>query len=120
MKISSNIALVLAFLTSFISADTPVVTVQLANDQSGANADVTVEADGVEHTVESLWGNTAVARDGVVFASSTQLTAFQQNTVCRIFQPDVDVTLNAQHTWSWLDGGKVVNLQSASLVCKDG
>ncbi|RHZ61982.1 uncharacterized protein CDV56_101782 [Aspergillus thermomutatus] len=123
MKISTNIALVLAFLTTSISAnpsaETRVVTVQLANDQSGANADVTIPANGVKHTIESLWGKTAVAQKGVVYASSAQLTAFQQSTSCRIFGPGVDVTLNAMHTWSWLSGGKVVDLQAASLVCKD-
>ncbi|KAG2005303.1 hypothetical protein GB937_008846 [Aspergillus fischeri] len=123
MKLSINIALALAFLTSSFSAtasaETPLVTVQLANDQSGANANVAVRADGVKHTIASLWGKTAVARNGVVYASSTQLTAFQQNTACRIFRPGIDVTLNARHTWSWLDGGRVVNLDGASLVCKD-
>ncbi|KAF4218282.1 hypothetical protein CNMCM8980_005468 [Aspergillus fumigatiaffinis] len=92
MKISMNIALALAFLTSSISAtasaEAPLVTVQLANDHSGANANVAVRADGVKHTVESLWGKTALARNGVVYASSTQLTAFQQNTACRIFRPE--------------------------------
>ncbi|RHZ62640.1 hypothetical protein CDV55_107232 [Aspergillus turcosus] len=123
MKISTNVALALAFLTSSIStvasAETPSVRVQLANDQSGANANVVVRADGVKHSVKSLWGNTAVARNGVVYASSTQLTAFQQDTVCRIFGSGVDVTLTAIHTWSWLEGGKVVNLNEAFLVCKD-
>ncbi|KAH1853786.1 hypothetical protein KXX54_005634 [Aspergillus fumigatus] len=123
MKLSSNIALAVAFLTSSLSAtasaEAPLVTVQLANDQSGANANVAVRADGVKHTVESLWAKTAVARNGIVYASSTQLTAFQQNTACRISQPGIDVTLDARHTWSWLDGGRVVDLNGASLVCKD-
>ncbi|KAL3413077.1 hypothetical protein V8F44DRAFT_567771 [Aspergillus fumigatus] len=120
MKLSSNIALAVAFLTSSLSAtasaEAPLVTVQLANDQSGANANVAVRADGVKHTVESLWGKTAVARNGIVYASSTQLTAFQQNTACRISQPGIDVTLDARHTWSWLDGGRVVDLNGASLT----
>ncbi|KAF7117629.1 hypothetical protein CNMCM5793_006721 [Aspergillus hiratsukae] len=123
MKISTNIALALAFLTSSIStiasAETPSVTVQLANDQSGTNANVNIRADGVQHSVESLWGHTSVARNGVVYASSAQLTAFQQDTVCRISGPGVDVTLTAIHTWSWLQGGKVVNLHEAHIVCKD-
>ncbi|EAW17128.1 uncharacterized protein NFIA_004870 [Aspergillus fischeri NRRL 181] len=67
MKLSINIALALAFLTSSFSAtasaETPLVTVQLTNDQSGANANVAVRADGVKHTIASLWGKTAVARN---------------------------------------------------------
>jgi hypothetical protein len=119
MKISTNVALALAFLTSSVSATAPSVTVQLANDQSGANANVNIRADGAKHRVESLWGHTSVARNGVVYASSTQLTAFQQDTVCKIFGGGVDVTLTAIHTWSWLEGGKVVNLKDAYIVCKD-
>ncbi|KAJ5692000.1 hypothetical protein N7462_001423 [Penicillium macrosclerotiorum] len=93
-------------------------TIQLANDQSGANANVAVPVDGVKRPVQELWGHTAVARNGLVFASSAQLTAFQQTTVCTITEePRLSATLDAEKTWVSL-GGHVVDLCSAYVVCE--
>ncbi|KAK6820441.1 hypothetical protein RU639_007586 [Aspergillus parasiticus] len=96
------------------------VTVQLANDQSGANANVDIPADGNPRSVQALWGKTSVSTNGVVSASSAQLNKFQQTTHCQITQhPNVNAELDAQRTWTQLDHGKVVQLNQASIVCKD-
>lgn len=95
-------------------------TIQLANDQSGANANVAVPVDGVTRSVEDLWGHTSIARGGLVFASSVQLVSFSQTVVCTITDdhPHVFATLNAEKTWVSLAGGGVVDLCSAQVVCR--
>lgn len=96
------------------------VTVQLANDQSGANANVRVPEDGKKRSIDSLWGRTAVAINGVVYATSAQLTQFQQDSACEISGEDrLDAKLNARQTWVSLRGGSVVNLKDAWIVCDD-
>ncbi|KAJ5368031.1 uncharacterized protein N7496_007791 [Penicillium cataractarum] len=94
-------------------------TVQLANDQSGANANVVIPIDGVKRPVQELWGNTAVAHNGLVFASSAQLTAYQQTTVCTITEekPHLSATLDAERTSVSL-GRPIVDLCSAYIVCE--
>lgn len=94
-------------------------TVQLANDQSGANANVIIPVDGVKRPVQELWGNTAVAHNGLVFASSAQLTAFQQTTVCTITEEKhhLSARLDAERTWVSL-GRPIVDLCSAYIVCE--
>lgn len=124
MQFTNAAALACALLSS-ISLAAPAegawkttATIQLANDQSGANANVAVPVDGVKRSVQELWGHTSVAKNGLVFASSTQLVAFQQTTVCTITEePRVHVTLDAQKTWASFGGG-VVDLCSAYVVCK--
>ncbi|OOQ85161.1 hypothetical protein PEBR_27097 [Penicillium brasilianum] len=93
-------------------------TVQLANDQTGANANVVIPIDGVKRPVQELWGNTAVAYNGLVFASSAQLTGFQQTTVCTITQewPNLIASLDAEITS--LSLGRPVDLCSAYIVCE--
>lgn len=94
-----------------------VATVQLANDHSGANANVNIPVDGEKRSVQELWGHTAVAEHGLVFASSTQLTAFKQTTSCTFTKGDkVEATLNAQKTWASFGG--VVDLCDAYIVCE--
>ncbi|CAI7569135.1 unnamed protein product [Penicillium crustosum] len=93
-------------------------TMQLANDHSGANANVPIPIDGVKYSVQELWGNTAVAPHGLVFASSAQVTAFDQTTVCTITEESgFAVTLDAQRTWLSVDG-RPVDLCSAFVVCE--
>ncbi|CAI7603145.1 unnamed protein product [Penicillium bialowiezense] len=90
-------------------------TVQLANDQSGANANVAVPIDGVKRPIQELWGHTAVAKTGLVFASSAMLTAFDETTVCTITEESgVIATLTAEKTWRSV-GGQVEDLCSAFI-----
>ncbi|CAI7651676.1 unnamed protein product [Penicillium manginii] len=121
----TNAAALACALFSSISLAAPAegawrttATIQLANDQSGANANVAVPVDGVKRPVQELWGHTAVAKHGLVFASSAQLVAFQQTTVCTITQePRIHVTLDAEKTWASIGGG-VVDLCAAYVVCE--
>ncbi|KAJ5166212.1 uncharacterized protein N7482_004993 [Penicillium canariense] len=92
-------------------------TIQLANDQSGANANVVVPVDGVKRPVQELWGKTAIAHNGLVFASSAQMTAFQRTTVCTFTEESrLTASLSGQKTWVSL-GRPVVDLCSAYVVC---
>ena len=124
MHFTEIAALALAYLsTSVVAAPTPdatrafIATIQLSNEQSGAYADVTIPVDGVKRPVQELWGQTAVASDGFVFASSAQLTAFEQTTVCTfIEEPRLSATLDAEKTWTFL-GEPVVDLCAAYVVC---
>lgn len=94
-------------------------TLQLANDQSGTSANVIIPVDGVKRPVQELWGNTAVAHNGLVFASSVQLTDFQETTVCTITEEkhQLEASIDAEETWVSL-GRPVVDLCSAYIVCK--
>ncbi|CAI7628750.1 unnamed protein product [Penicillium discolor] len=104
MKFAEVSAVLLACLsTGALAKD---ATVQLANEQSGANANVAIPTD--------------VSKDGVVYASSAQLVAFEQDTSCVIFQRDhYHAELDAQKTWVSLSGGEVVDLNQAFVVCED-
>ncbi|KAE8362646.1 hypothetical protein BDV27DRAFT_159530 [Aspergillus caelatus] len=118
------IPLALGFMatTSTVFAGPPnvqTVSVQLSNDQSGANANVDVPTDGNRRSVQALWGHTSVSTNGVVTATSAQLTRFQQSTHCEITQqPNVDAKLDAQRTWVSLDQGKLVNYDVRQLLAK--
>lgn len=118
MKFAEVSAVLLACLsTGALAKD---ATVQLANEQSGANANVAIPTDGNPQSVAHLWGNTPVSKDGVVYASSAQLVAFEQDTSCVIFQRDhYHAELDAQKTWVSLSGGEVVDLNQAFVVCED-
>ncbi|KAJ5296011.1 hypothetical protein PENANT_c001G04635 [Penicillium antarcticum] len=122
MKVPGLAVFVLSYLSTAALANphhVDSVTIQLANDQSGANANVDIPTDGQKRSVESLWGHTSVAKDGVVYASSAQLVAFQQDTVCVIFGDGDHAQLNARQTWVSLKDGKVVKLDHAYVVCED-
>lgn len=123
MKITGTTAFLLACLSTAALANPSqskpnTATIQLANDQSGANANVAIPEDGTKYSIKSLWGKTAVAKNGVVYATSAQLVAFQQDTVCKIFgDGNLNVDLDARRTWAQLNGGKVVDLDHAYVVC---
>lgn len=123
MKTAAISTLFFTLLTSSLTSAAPTartntITFQLANDQSGAYANVDVPADGVQRTVVSLFGNTAIAQNGIPIATSAMLTAFQQDSTCTLSQnPQLIVTLNAEKTWASLEQGQQVNLQAAYLVC---
>lgn len=98
-------------------------TVQLANDQSGTYADVIIPVDGVKRPVQELWGNTAVAHNGLIFASSAQLIASPQTTVCTITEERnyLSASLDAETTWASFGspfGSPIVDLCSAYIVCE--
>ncbi|KAJ5768767.1 hypothetical protein N7520_003326 [Penicillium odoratum] len=112
---------IFSLLASALAAPTKgphTATIQLANDHSGANADIIIPVDGVKRPVQELWGHTAVAEHGLVFASSAQLTATEQTTVCKFIEEKHPITtLDAERTWVSL-GKPVVDLCSAWVVCE--
>lgn len=125
MHITNAIALASTLLASTVFAGphnkafSMSATVQLANDMSGANADVAVPADGVPYPVEELWGATAVSQHGIVEATSAQLTQFEQETICTFYaQPNIETSLNSRQTWASFEGGRVVDLCAAYVVCE--
>ncbi|OGM49325.1 hypothetical protein ABOM_003586 [Aspergillus bombycis] len=110
----------MATTSSVIASPTDVqsVTVQLSNEQSGANANVDIPTDGNQRSIQSLWGHTDVTVKGVVTASSAQFNKFQQTSHCKIVQqPDVNAELNAQQTWVSLNQGKLVQLSHGHIRC---
>ncbi|KAJ5120968.1 uncharacterized protein N7515_008929 [Penicillium bovifimosum] len=81
------------------------VTVALSNDQTGAYAGVTFQADGTDRTLRSLFGATSVASEGIVKANAAQLTAFVQPVNCVITNDGASIgTLTAENTYADLDG----------------
>lgn len=101
------------------------VTVQLANDQSGANANEAIPANGQPYLVETYWGKSVLSQKSGIYATSAQLTAFQQNTVCTIegyhtpTASHAKVMLDSRRTWVSLAGGPIVNLKDATISCRD-
>jgi hypothetical protein len=62
--------------------------------------------------------NTDITEHGLVFASSAQLTAFDETTVCTITdESGFAVTLDAEQTWFSVSG-RPVDLCSAFVVCE--
>ena len=95
----------------------PTASIQLANEQSGANANAVIPIDGTYRPVQELWGNTPIARDGLVFASSAQLTTFEQHITCTFSEePRLSLTLSADRTYSGF-GVPVADLCTAYVSC---
>lgn len=94
----------------------PDVTVQLANDQSGANWAATFAADGSVHSINALYGS-------AIWASSAQLVNFPQNIVCFFSDANWNVfaDLTTQKTFVDLDGNPDVatpiSLDGAFVYC---
>lgn len=95
------------------------VTIQLANDHSGANADKCIPADGKKYPISAFWGNTGLSQNGGIFATNGQLIAYPQNAACTIECPHGNLGLNARTTWVSLAKGQVVNLHDGFVSCQD-
>lgn len=126
MQFTNAVSLALSlFSASGLAAPGPesawgtTATIQLANDQSGANADVAIPVDAVKRPVQELWGHTSIAENGLVFASSAQLVDFAQTVVCTITEdwPHLSTTLEAEGSYASLDHGRVVDLCAAQVMC---
>lgn len=121
--------IVVPFLAVIISA-TPLevlqsnsVTVALSNDQSGAYAGVTFQADGTDRSITSLFGSTSVGAGGIIKATAAQLTAFAQSINCVLTNNGAAIaTFTAQHTYVDLDGNPntavPINLTNAKISCR--
>lgn len=96
----------------------PTATIQIANEQSGANANAVIPVDGVKRPVQELWHDTSVAHNGLVYGTSAQLVQFDQTTVCTFFEePRLSASLTAEKTYVTL-GKPVIDLCFAYVVCE--
>ncbi|KAJ9488426.1 hypothetical protein VN97_g4887 [Penicillium thymicola] len=124
-----DIAAILPLMAVAISA-TPLevrqsnqVTVALSNDQSGAYAGVTFQADDAHKSVFSLYGGTSVGTGGTVKATAAQLASFAPSINCVITNNGAIIgTLTAQQTYLDLDGSShtaiPINLDNAEISCR--
>ncbi|KAJ5484679.1 hypothetical protein LT330_007910 [Penicillium expansum] len=99
------------------------VTLALSNDQSGAYAGVTFQADDTDKSIFSLFSGTSVGAGGNIKATAAQLTNFAQSINCVITNNDAIIgTLTAQHTYLDLDGSShaaiPINLNNAKVHCR--
>ena len=122
----SSFAVLVGLFAATISAApaiTTTVTVQLTNDLTGASGTTTVVADGTERSISSLFGNSGIAVNGQVLATSAQLTAFPQGVFCIIQNAGQNVGIfNFKKTFADLDGNPDAaipqNLSGAILNCQ--
>ncbi|KAH7381529.1 hypothetical protein BKA66DRAFT_549819 [Pyrenochaeta sp. MPI-SDFR-AT-0127] len=87
MKFTIAIAsTVLAFATgiSAIPSPIPQITIRIFNDQTGANAEATVPADGLPRNIPDLFRGTAIDSRGDIIGTSAQLTKFSDSTKCTL------------------------------------
>jgi hypothetical protein len=91
-------------------------TIQAANDQTGANANVIVPVNGVPQLVGSLFAGTSIQQNGRTIASSAMLQANFQGVHCVIALPPFAVTLNDRKTFV-SDGGVPVDVTAATVTC---
>ena len=119
----SMIIATISFLAAFAAAQPspPTVTLQLANDISGRNANKVITAAGNRYALSSLFAGTAVDNNGQIEASSAQLVAFPNHVQCAIFKDRLISVLTQDHTYADLDGDSskltVVNLNGAYIEC---
>jgi hypothetical protein len=88
MQFTINIAtMVLALTTAVTAIPSPIlqITLRIYNDQSGANAEASIPADGTPYHLSGLFAGSAVdSGAGNIFGSSAQLTKFQDTTKCQL------------------------------------
>ncbi|CAG8894246.1 unnamed protein product [Penicillium egyptiacum] len=128
-KMKFTIAAIMPLVVVTVSA-TPLevrqsnqVTAALSNDQSGAYASVTFQADDTYKSIFSLFSGTSVGAGGTVKATAAQLTNFAQSINCVIKNNDATIgTLTAQKTYLDLDGSPhaaiPINLDNAEILCR--
>jgi hypothetical protein len=84
---------------------TPSVTFSLTNDITGTNVPKTLFADGVHHLFSDIFAGTALIKNGVLTATSGQLTMLDQNVSCVVDDGEGMVwNLDAEESFMDLDG----------------
>jgi hypothetical protein len=71
---------------------------RIFNDQTGANAEASIPADGIPHSVSDLFRGKAVDNKGSILGTSAQLVKFSDSTKCSL------VNLNVRDWVFELDG----------------
>lgn len=95
------------FASSILAAPVTfhTITIQLSNDQTRANADLSVIADGNTNAVSALFAGTSIDNGGRIIATSAQLTQFVQGTSCVVETGNTVIAiLNTDETFANLDG----------------
>jgi len=90
---------------SVLNTRTSSVTIQLANDQSGANSNAAVPLDGASHAISVLYAGSSIAAGGFKVTSG-QLNSFPQSFSCTV-RNDAGAavgTFTPDHTYLDLDG----------------
>ena len=112
MQLTTTLATTILALTTAVTAipsPIPQITLRIFNDQSGANAEATVPADGTPYQIFSLFAGKAIDKGaGNIVGTSAQLTKFQDTNKCQL------VNLN--------NPGKVFNIdgRTKNFVDLDG
>lgn len=65
------------------------VTVQLSNDDSGANGNAAIPTDGTPVDIGKAFGGTNLFKDGTLFVTSIFFQANFQNADCAVFRNGV-------------------------------
>ncbi|KAF3042879.1 hypothetical protein E8E12_003039 [Didymella heteroderae] len=83
-----------------VPSATPIsqITIRIFNDQTGANAEASVPADGIPHSVPDLFRGKAIDNKGDILGTSAQLVKFSDSTKCSL------VNLNIRDWVFELDG----------------
>lgn len=107
---------------AIIARDYPIVTIQFSNDQSGANADVQIVANGQQNAVSTLFAGTSIDINGQIIATSAQLVQFVSGTSCVVGNGLTGIAdLSADHTYGDLDGNPntsvPTNVSGDVIVC---
>ncbi|KAF1931263.1 uncharacterized protein M421DRAFT_90338 [Didymella exigua CBS 183.55] len=102
---------------------TPLFTIQLANDISGANAIRSVPANGIANTFINVFANTVLVKGGVIMATSLQNVApGGTNINCVVNKADGTFVgnVNNQKTFLDLDGieGRAVEVDASAFTIK--
>jgi hypothetical protein len=88
MQFTTTLATVVLALTTAATAipsPIPQITLRIYNDQSGANAEATIPADGTPYHISSLFAGSAIDTGaGNIIGTSAQLTRFQDTTKCQL------------------------------------
>ncbi|CRG91444.1 hypothetical protein PISL3812_08493 [Talaromyces islandicus] len=99
------------------------VVFTLRNDQSGANANATVPTNADTISFNYLFGNSVLASNGRVFASSAELTAFPQGVSCGLtdYEGRLFTTLTPENNYVDIDGNPTVavpiDVTEYTIVC---
>jgi hypothetical protein len=74
------------------------ITIRIFNDQTGANAEASIPADGVPYSIPDLFRGKEIDSDGDIMGTSAQLVKFSDTTKCSL------VNLNVRDWVFELDG----------------